>query len=50
MASDHMATPAIPPANMTAPRESGGATSSPVAGSTVAGPESFFLRTSYVAK
>jgi hypothetical protein len=51
IATDHMATPAVPPANMTAPIERGGAAAfSPVPGIVGATGESFFLRSSYVAK
>jgi len=51
IATDHIATPAVPPANMTAPILSGGAAAfSPVPGIIGAGGESFFLSNSYVAK
>ena len=46
-----MATPAVPPANMIAPIDRGGAAGfSPVPGTLGAAGDNFFLRSSYVAK
>jgi len=46
-----MATPAVPPANMIAPIDKGGAAAfSPVPGTIGAAGDNFFLRSSYVAK
>jgi hypothetical protein len=51
IATDHMATPAVPPANMTAPMDNGGAAAfSPVPGTMGAAGDNFFLSSSYVAK
>jgi hypothetical protein len=50
IASAHIATPAEPPANMTAGRERGGAGAGSPFGKVPGVPESFFLRVSYVAK
>jgi hypothetical protein len=50
MATDHMATPAEPPARMTAGRDMGGAGAGSPLGNVPGDPESFRFKSSYVAK